>query len=82
MAIKNYQISKCGQGKYKEREPQMSDSEIITILIFFHLKSFRNLKHFYLYYVKKPDQISVISVDDVYLLIARNEDLQQQYTSI
>ena len=35
------------------RPNRMSDSEIITIVIVFHLKSFRNLKHFYLYYVQK-----------------------------
>lgn len=30
----------------------MLDSEVITILIYFHLGSFRNFKHFYLFYVK------------------------------
>lgn len=29
----------------------MSDSEVMTILVLFHLKSYRNLKHFYLDYV-------------------------------
>jgi hypothetical protein len=38
---------------YKKRTFTMSDSEIITILILFHSMSFRNLKHFYLYYVQK-----------------------------
>jgi len=31
----------------------MSDSEVITILIFFHLGQFRNLKHLYINYVQK-----------------------------
>ena len=63
-AIKNFQLAKQSKRKYKARETKMSDSEIITILILFHLKSYRNLKHFYLYYVKKhltrefPDQVS------------------------
>ncbi len=41
-------------GKKRRKKPcKMSDSEVITILIAFHLGSFRNLKHFYLFYVKK-----------------------------
>ena len=51
--IKGYQLEKGKKRKYKERPPKMSDSEVITILIFFHLKSYRNLKHFYLFHVKK-----------------------------
>ena len=31
----------------------MSVSEVMTIMILFHLSSHRNLKHFYLFYVKK-----------------------------
>ena len=31
----------------------MSCSEVITIMISFHLGGFRNMKHFYLYYVQK-----------------------------
>ena len=30
----------------------MSDSEVITILIYFHLRQFRNLKHFYVNYIQ------------------------------
>ena len=30
----------------------MSRSEIMTILIYFHFNTFRNFKHYYLYYVK------------------------------
>lgn len=40
-------------GKRRRNKPcKMSDSEIITILIAFHLGNYRNLKHFYLFYVK------------------------------
>lgn len=39
-------------GNKPKKTPKMSDSEVITILILFHFGSFRNLKHFYLYYVK------------------------------
>jgi len=41
-------------GKKRRNKPcRMSDSEVITIMIAFHLGGFRNLKHFYLYYVQK-----------------------------
>jgi hypothetical protein len=52
-SLKDYQVSQGNRRKYKERDYQMSDSEVITILILFHLKSFRNLKHFYIFYVQK-----------------------------
>ena len=44
----NYSI-----GNKPKKTPKMSDSEEITILILFHFGSFRNLKHFYLYYVQQ-----------------------------
>ncbi len=31
----------------------MSESEIIPLLVLFHFGGFRNLKHFYLFYVKQ-----------------------------
>ena len=40
-------------GNKPKRKPRMSDSEIMTILVIFHLGCFRNLKHFYLFYVQK-----------------------------
>lgn len=39
--------------KTRNRKSKMSDSEIMTILILFHLKSYRNLKHFYLDHIVK-----------------------------
>lgn len=39
--------------KYKQRNFTLSDSEVVTILVLFHLGSYKNLKHFYLYYVQK-----------------------------
>lgn len=39
-------------GNRPKKAPRMSDSEIITILVLFHFGGFRNLKHFYLHYVK------------------------------
>ena len=41
-------------GKKQRNKPnRLSDSEVITILIAFHLSGMRNLKHFYLFYVCK-----------------------------
>ncbi len=40
-------------GNPPKKKPVMSDSEVITIMILFHSGNFRNMKHFYLFYVKK-----------------------------
>lgn len=37
----------------RQRASTMSYSEVITIMILFHLGSFRNMKHFYIGYVQK-----------------------------
>lgn len=39
--------------KTRNKPCKLSDSEVITILIYFHLKRFRNLKVFYTQYVQK-----------------------------
>lgn len=47
-----HQHSIEGQNKrIRNRKFKMSDSEVITILVLFHLKGYRNLKHFYLNHV-------------------------------
>ena len=46
-------ISKSTVKKPRNRSCRLSDSEIITIMILFHLGQFRNLKHFYINYVQK-----------------------------
>ena len=38
--------------KHRNRKWSMSRSEIMTILIYFHFNTFRNFKHYYLFYVK------------------------------
>lgn len=38
--------------KTRNRSFNLSDSEVITILIFFHAGQFRNLKHYYMQYVQ------------------------------
>ncbi|MDR0418879.1 MAG: IS982 family transposase [Prevotellaceae bacterium] len=41
-----------GDGKQHRNKPnKLSDSEVMTLLIAFHLSGMRNLKHFYLFYV-------------------------------
>ena len=42
----------CDGKKHRRRKGQMSDSEIMTILICFHFNTYRNFKHYYLCYVK------------------------------
>ena len=39
--------------KLRNKAFKMSDSEVITALIIFHLGQFRNLKHFYIFYLQK-----------------------------
>jgi len=37
--------------KFRNRACEMSDSEIMTILLLFHFGTFKNFKHFYLHYI-------------------------------
>ncbi len=46
-------ISDTSLPKKRNRKSKMSKSEVMTIMVIFHLKSHRNLKHFYLFYVSK-----------------------------
>ena len=39
--------------KTRNRKSILSDSEVMTILILFHSGGYKNLKHFYIYYVQK-----------------------------
>jgi hypothetical protein len=51
--IEEYSLSTPNNVRKQKRESKISDSEIMTILILFHLKSYRNLKHFYLVHISK-----------------------------
>lgn len=42
--------------KKRKRKCKLSDSEVISIMVFFHLKGYRCLKHFYVHYVQKHMQ--------------------------
>lgn len=46
-------LQKHSLGNKSKRPPTMSQSEIITIMIAFHLSGFRCFKHFYVFYVQK-----------------------------
>lgn len=50
---KGYVLPKEASKKLRNRKFKMSDSEVITIMIIFHLGQFRNIKHFYINYVQK-----------------------------
>ena len=52
--IKQFQLP--GLKKRRNRSFRMSDSEVMTILVLFHLSQHKSLKHFYLYYIKKHMQ--------------------------
>ncbi len=62
--LTKHSISDTSLPKKRKRKSKMSKNEVMTIMVFFHLKSYRNLKHFYLYYVCKhmddffPDTVS------------------------
>ena len=38
--------------KRRRRQASLSDSEIMTILLYFHFGTFRNFKHYYLFFIK------------------------------
>jgi hypothetical protein len=46
-------ITKHLVGNTPIRKPKMQTSEVITIMILFHSMGYRDMKHFYLYYVRK-----------------------------
>ncbi len=63
--LKNIRTLPSPEGKkHRNRPCQMSDSEIMTVLLLFHFGSFKNFKHYYLHYIcqhlKKdfPQQLS------------------------
>ena len=49
---KDHILSETTSKKRRNRSFNLSDSEVITILILFHTGQFRNLKHFYTQYVQ------------------------------
>jgi Transposase DDE domain. len=62
--VKKHQITTDTGKRHRNRSCRMSDSEMLTILIGFHFGSFRNFKHYYLFYIGEhlhkefPNQLS------------------------
>lgn len=53
VTFKKYILEEFNDKKRRNKSNRLSDSEVMTILIAFHLSGMRNLKHFYVFYVKK-----------------------------
>ena len=51
-ATEEHILQKDCSKKSRKRAFRMSDSEVITIMIYFHLGQFRNLKHFYIMHIQ------------------------------
>lgn len=52
VSFKKYVLGESTDKKRRNKSNRLSDSEVMTILIAFHLSGMRNLKHFYVFYVK------------------------------
>jgi hypothetical protein len=53
VTFKKYALEAFKDKKQRNKPNRLSDSEVMTILIAFHLSGMRNLKHFYVFYVKQ-----------------------------
>lgn len=49
--ISKRQVLPNDSKKHRSRSCEMSDSEIMTVLLMFHFGTFRNFKHYYLHYI-------------------------------
>jgi hypothetical protein len=64
ITFKKYILRQDNGKRHRNKPNRLSDSEVMTILIAFHLSGMRSLKHFYLFYVCKhmekdfPDLVS------------------------
>lgn len=64
LATEGHLLKDDASKKLRNRKFKMSDSEVITILIIFHLMNYRELKHFYINYVQvhlKPEFPDTVS---------------------
>jgi hypothetical protein len=51
LEIKKHKMLPDDGRKHRNRSCEMSDSEIMSILLFFHFGTFKNFKHYYLHYI-------------------------------
>lgn len=49
----DFSVQKHLVGNKPKRKPKMSCSEVIAIMVIFHTGGFRNMKHFYLFYIQQ-----------------------------
>jgi len=49
----NETMSMHSLGNKPKKKPRMSQSEVITIMVLFHYGAFKNMKHFYEYFIKQ-----------------------------
>jgi len=62
--VKKHQLRTNDSNRHRNRSCEISDSEIMTVLLCFHFGSLHNFKHYYLLYVKEhlrkefPKQLS------------------------
>ena len=49
--IKRHKMLSNDSKKHRNRSREMTDGEIMTILLLFHFGSFKNFKHYYLHYI-------------------------------
>jgi hypothetical protein len=66
---KGYRLPSQSSKKQRNKPSAMSGTEVITILVAFHLGGFRNLKHFYLYYVQRNPQPATCLMTQYHRLI-------------
>ena len=65
--------------KHRKRKGRMSDAEMITILFLFHSNTFRNFKHFYLFYVCRELKMSFPICSLIHALLSVFLVLQYPY---
>ena len=68
--------------KHRKRKGRMSDAEMITILILFHSNTFRNFKHFYLFYVCRELKKNFPICSHIHALLSVCLVLQYPYCSV
>ena len=62
--IEKNSLKAPGGRKLRRRKGLMSDAEVMSTLVYFHFNTFRNFKHYYLFFVKThladlfPNQLS------------------------
>lgn len=50
--LQNKDLADFQEKKRRNRKASLSESEIMTILLYFYFNTFRNFKHYYLYFIK------------------------------